>query len=198
MSRSLLRCTLTLVVAWNVWGCSPEGTTASSGPPDPSMPSLDEDDAKRIYYQFTDEKGRVRFVPTLSDVPSDWRSRVGFVEMSSPPPTSPADAKRIRDQRMASIQIPATRPSAAVSEGAAGSSGVIIYSADWCPACTSAKNYMNKQGIDYDERNVDEAEWKKEMQAKAGPGGIPVFDVNGQILRGFSPQRLDELIEQTS
>ena len=50
-------------------------------------------DAKRLYYQFIDGKGRVRFVERLSDVPEKWRQRVGFVEMDSAPPLSPAMAE---------------------------------------------------------------------------------------------------------
>jgi len=79
-----------------------------------------------------------------------------------------------------------------------GDAEIILYSADWCGACRSAKQYMDAQGIDYVERNVDEDRWKQEMFAKAGQGGIPVFDIDGQILRGFSPQRLNDLIGRAS
>jgi glutaredoxin len=188
--------------------CGPEGTqqSAAAGPGTPSdaparakprdasLVSLDESDAMQIYYQFVDERGRVRFVSTLDDVPPDWRGRVGFVEMSSPPPGSPADAQRLREKRMART---ASRPAARTQDEPAdggGSAEVIMYSADWCGVCTRAKRYMDGRGIAYDERNVDEERWAEEMNAKAGRGGIPVFDVGGQILRGFSPERLDQLI----
>jgi hypothetical protein len=36
------------------------------------------------------------------------------------------------------------------------------------------------------------------MIAKAGRGGIPVFDVNGEILRGFSPELLEQVIQRHS
>ena len=45
---------------------------------------------------------------------------------------------------------------------------------------------------------VDEPRWAQEMRAKAGPGGIPVIDVGGQIMRGFSAERLDQLIAEAS
>jgi len=175
--------------------------SGSARPRDPSLVSLDEEaEATRVYYQFTDERGRVRFVPTLALVPEAWRDRVGFVEMASPPPMSPADARRIRDKQMAKLPSSPARYAGATGADAApsGSSEVIIYSADWCGACRKAKRYMTDKGIDFVERDVDDPEWKQEMIAKAGPGGIPVFDINGQILRGFSPTRLDELIDQAS
>ena len=72
---------------------------------------------------------------------------------------------------------------------------MILYGADWCGACRRAKAWLDKRGIAYDERNVDEPRWKREMYAKAGRGGIPVIDVDGSVIRGFNPQRLAQLIE---
>ena len=177
-------------------GAKSDAPAKSSGSRDPSIASLDDTEALQIYYQFVDDRGRVRFVSTLDDVPADWRSRVGFVEMSSPPPGSPADAQRLRDKRTANVRVP-TRAGATAS--AAGNRvEVIIYAADWCGACRMAKQYMDQKGIAYDERNVDEPRWAEEMRAKAGPGGIPVIDVEGQIMRGFSSDRLDQMIAQAS
>ncbi len=153
----------------------------------------------QVYYQFVDERGRVRFVSTLAEVPEDWRARVGFVEMTSPPPGSPADAQRLREKRTAHVRVPSSAgaSSGGVSSGGAtgNRSDVILYAADWCGACRMAKQYMDRKGIAYDERNVDEPRWAEEMRAKAGPGGIPVIDVDGQLMRGFSAQRLEQLLK---
>jgi glutaredoxin len=174
-------------------------TTTSTGPSDPNLVSIESGDVMQVYYQFVDERGRVRFVPTLDAVPSEWRDRVGFVEMSSPPPMSPGDAKRIREAKMRSMPgSSSARVGYDSDRRPAGSPEIILYGADWCGACRSAKKYMDGEGIDYIERNVDEDRWKQEMFAKAGQGGIPVFDIEGQILRGFSPQRLGKLIEDAS
>jgi glutaredoxin len=165
---------------------------------DPSIASLDESEAMQVYYQFVDERGRVRFVPTLAEVPQEWRSRVGFVEMSSPPPGSPAEAHRLREKRTAHVTVPARATTAGGGRAMAGQVDVILYGADWCGACRMAKKYMDSKGVDYEERNVDEPRWAQEMRAKAGPGGIPVIDVGGQIMRGFSAERLDQLIAEQS
>jgi glutaredoxin len=156
-----------------------------------------EEEARQVYYQFVDASGAVRFVPTLDAVPPEWRSRVGFVEMSSPPPLSPADAQRIREKRTAHVVL-RERPAAGADSGGEktgdADSSVVLYGADWCGACRRAKEFMDENSIAYDERNVDEERWRDEMVAKAGPGGIPVIDVGGQILRGFNPQRLQQLL----
>jgi glutaredoxin len=201
-------CRLLAVASVLALACGPQGpagkagsgagSSARSAPDsrDPSIASLDDTEAMQIYYQFVDERGRVRFVSTLAEVPADWRQRVGFVEMSSPPPGSPAEAKRLRDQRTAHVTVPARSGAGA---GALGSRvEITLYGADWCGACRMAKQYMDGKGIAYEERNVDEPRWAEEMRAKAGPGGIPVIEVEGQIMRGFSADRLDQLIAQAS
>jgi glutaredoxin len=205
------KCTLVLAAASALaLACGPEGrsvasSTSADAPPSSTAPrdsnlvSLDDAEAMQIYYQFVDTGGRVRFVSTLAEVPPEWRERVGFVEMSSPPPARPADAQRLRDKRTAHLSGSAREARTRETAPDAGGDGeVIIYSADWCGACTRAKRYMDDRGIAYDERNVDEERWSEEMNTKAGKGGIPVFDVGGQILRGFSPERLDQLIAQSS
>lgn len=49
-----------------------------------------------VYYQFVDENGEARFVPTFTEVPLEWRDRVGFVEMAAVPQHTPAGARMIR------------------------------------------------------------------------------------------------------
>jgi len=163
-------------------------------PASSSATSLVEGEAMRIYYQFVDERGRVRFVESLEAVPAQWRERVGYVESQSPPPMSPEDMRRAMEIRYARM-----RNTASQSETAARKAPlVVMYSADWCPACRKAKKFMDTQGIAYEERNVDDPSIAQELAKKSGGRGIPVFDIGGSILRGFSPQALTETIEAAS
>jgi glutaredoxin len=159
-------------------------------PENSELLSLDGEEAMQIYYQFTDAKGRVRFVTSLEAVPESWRDRVGFVELSSPPPLTPEDMRRVQEARLNRLQVRRQQDHS--------SPEIIIYSADWCGACRAAKRYMDSEGIEYTERNVDEPRWQEEMFAKAGPGGIPVIDVEGNLMRGFNKARLQALLEQAS
>ena len=69
---------------------------------------------------------------------------------------------------------------------------VIIYSADWCAFCHAAKDYLQKQGIEYEERNVEEKlEYANEAVQKSGQMGIPVLDIDGRIVIGFDRPRID-------
>jgi len=153
--------------------------------------SLGPEHAKRLYYQFIDDRGRVAFVERLGDVPAAWRDRVGFVEMDSPPPLSPAMAEQTRDRRYAAN----ARPVVGGQPVAARSSGrVILYSAEWCGWCKKAKRHLDDMGIDYEIRDIDHPDNLDDLVAKTGQRGIPVLDVGGRVVTGFSPDKYDELI----
>ena len=151
-------------------------------------------DAKRLYYQFIDARGRVAFVERLTDVPSEWRAKVGFVEMDSPPPLSPAMAEQTRDRRYAASSGP--RRAGEQRVAARVPSRIILYSADWCGWCKKAKRHLDGMGVNYEIRDIDIADNLNDLVAKTGQRGIPVLDVGGRMVTGFSPDRYDELIRQ--
>jgi len=77
---------------------------------------------------------------------------------------------------------------------------VIIYGADWCKPCHLAEAYLKKRGIPFEHRDIDEPEANEEMKLKLQQAGIkthsiPVLDVNGKLLVGFSEPELDKAIE---
>jgi hypothetical protein len=49
-----------------------------------------------VYYQYVDDEGEVQFVPTLTEVPPEWRDRMGFVEMAAVPQHTRPQARMIR------------------------------------------------------------------------------------------------------
>lgn len=71
----------------------------------------------------------------------------------------------------------------------------IVYSADWCAYCHAAKQYFDKLGVAYEERNV-EADMKYAIESveKSGQRGIPVIDIDGQIVVGFDRPKIDSLL----
>ncbi len=161
------------------------GTESASAEKPEGWESLeDPDSGSRLYYQFVDERGRVRFVERMGDVPEQWRAGVGFVKMAMPPPLSPGDAARARQTSLAS------RPSSVRPP----TREIILYSAEWCGACKKAKRYLSRNGIDYDERDVDTRRYADELVQKTGRRSIPVLDVDGRVFTGFDPSAYDRLI----
>lgn len=71
-------------------------------------------------------------------------------------------------------------------------SPVVIYTTGWCPYCLTAKDYLNKKGIAFEERNVEiNLAARDELGQKSGQFGVPVFDVGGKIIIGFSTDEID-------
>lgn len=74
---------------------------------------------------------------------------------------------------------------------------VIIYSADWCAFCHAAKDYFDKKGVKYTEKNVEkDPSAGLEAVDKSGQRGIPVIDVDGTIILGFDRPKIDTALEK--
>ena len=64
---------------------------------------------------------------------------------------------------------------------------VKVYTTQTCPYCTMVKNFLKENGVEFVEKNVaiDRAA-AVEMVEKSGQMGVPVLDINGEILIGFN------------
>jgi glutaredoxin 3 len=72
----------------------------------------------------------------------------------------------------------------------------IIYSATWCAFCHAAKQYLDKLGVAYDDRDVEkDQEFARESVEKSGQMGIPVIDIDGEIIIGFDRPKIDSVLK---
>jgi glutaredoxin len=77
---------------------------------------------------------------------------------------------------------------------------VIIYGAEWCGPCHQAAAYLRNRGIPFVEKDIEaDGAAAKEMREKLAKNGlhggsIPVLDVRGKLLVGFSPSAVDEAL----
>lgn len=71
-------------------------------------------------------------------------------------------------------------------------SNITIYSATWCAFCHAAKDYLDKKGISYTDKDIDaDPAAAQESVDKSGQRGIPVIDINGEIIIGFDRPKID-------
>jgi glutaredoxin 3 len=71
-------------------------------------------------------------------------------------------------------------------------SKVIVYSATWCAFCHAAKDYLNKKGVKYTDKDVEkDPAAGLEAVDKSGQRGIPVIDIAGTIILGFDRPKID-------
>lgn len=74
---------------------------------------------------------------------------------------------------------------------------VIVYSAVWCGFCHMVKQYLDKLGVEYEERDIEtKLEFANEAVTKSGQTGIPVVDINGTIIIGFDRPKIDTALKE--
>lgn len=74
---------------------------------------------------------------------------------------------------------------------------ITIYSTDTCHYCNLAKQYFDKKGVTYTNKNVGaDRNAAMEMMMKSGQMGVPVVEIDNQILVGFQPEAFDMLLSK--
>lgn len=72
---------------------------------------------------------------------------------------------------------------------------VIIYSTSSCPYCHMVKDYLIDKKVEFVDYNVGEDRMRaEEMVKKSGQMGVPVVDINGEIVVGFNRSEIDRLL----
>lgn len=74
---------------------------------------------------------------------------------------------------------------------------ITVYSATWCAFCHAAKDYFDKLGVSYTDKDIEsDSAYAEESVAKSGQRGIPVIDIDGEIIVGFDRPKIDAALKQ--
>ncbi len=74
---------------------------------------------------------------------------------------------------------------------------VIVYSTPTCPYCVYAKDYFKQNNVSFEDVDVTKDRARaQEMIQKSGQMGVPVIDINGEIIVGFQPDVFQELLNK--
>jgi len=72
---------------------------------------------------------------------------------------------------------------------------VEIYSTPTCPFCIRAKQFLKENNIQFEDINVSEDQAKAQaMIEKSGQMGVPVIDIEGEIIVGFDKEKIKEAL----
>jgi glutaredoxin len=187
-----------------------------------------KDDAPDLMLTWIDDKGDTHVAMKPSEVPTEGRGLVRVVvsdredgthdlfyvsdlglkreDGTYPTRTLPRRdwENEIEKRREAFLERTSPHPAASGSNAATGAPTVIIYGASWCGPCHQAADYLKSKGVRYVMKDVEETPGaQSEMQQKLARigrrgGSIPVIDVGGQILIGFSPSSVDQALAAAS
>jgi glutaredoxin-like YruB-family protein len=73
---------------------------------------------------------------------------------------------------------------------------IIVYSTENCPFCVDAKDFLKKNKIAFKDINVNkDRKAAREMIQKSGQTGVPVIDVDGEIIIGFDQDKLKKALK---
>lgn len=73
---------------------------------------------------------------------------------------------------------------------------VKIYSTSACPWCTVAKNFFKEHKVEFEDINVAQNhKAAEEMIEKSGQMGVPVIEIDGQIIIGFKEDKIKQLLD---
>ncbi len=72
---------------------------------------------------------------------------------------------------------------------------VTVYMAEWCPWCHRAMEWMKENKISFKSIDVEKnPKAAQDMVKKSGQTGIPVIDIDGQIIIGFNVEALKKAL----
>ena len=76
---------------------------------------------------------------------------------------------------------------------------VVVYTTGWCPHCREAKAWMKANGVAYEERDIEASSDNARQNRSVNPrGSIPTFDVEGDVMVGFSAPDLVAMIDRAA
>ncbi len=74
---------------------------------------------------------------------------------------------------------------------------IVIYTTPTCVYCKMAKQFFGVNNVSYLEKDVAiDLAAREEMVKKSGQMGVPVIDINGEIVVGFDKERLLKLVKK--
>ena len=61
----------------------------------------------------------------------------------------------------------------------------------WCGYCKQARQYFQRNGIAFRERDIERSSSAKRAHQRLGGGGVPVIVLGDHVMRGFDQRRFD-------
>ncbi len=129
-----------------------------------------------------------------------WTDENGNIHFTDNPPAG-AKAKKILEDRM---------DSKGQSNGGSASGSrmarkrdyrgikVTIYTTSWSPYCQRAKEYLDSLKVTYTEYDIEKDEDKAAEFRSKGGKGVPLFDIEGIIIKGYSPTSVRSALDSKS
>jgi glutaredoxin len=155
--------------------------------------------AERTYYRYIDDTGSLRFVDSFERVPEAFRASAKPMAMGDG--SGDNEAPRLTRAETRAPRRPFSRPArrpveaAPAARRAAASAGVVLYSTSWCGWCRKTMAWLDAHGVEYENRDIEKRPaWREELIEKSGSTSVPVVEIEGELVHGFDPGRMGDLL----
>ncbi len=72
---------------------------------------------------------------------------------------------------------------------------VLVYSTPTCPWCIRVKQFLKENNVEFQDFDVGSIEAAaQDMIKKSGQMGVPVLDIDGQIIVGFDKEKIKKAL----
>lgn len=72
---------------------------------------------------------------------------------------------------------------------------VRVFSTPFCPYCVTLKEFLKEHNIGFEDIDVSkDQEALEEMVRKSGQMGVPVLEIDGQVIVGFDREKITQLL----
>lgn len=214
MKRRLLALGL-LIAACHKGAPATSVPDAGSAAANPSLPAqiVVSPARKDLIYSWQDASGGFHDSQNPADVPEAFRKHVLVRDLSRSPDELHAD-EYLYVADLTQKDDDGGYPYAVVSryhfklpsvfampDGGFEESVVTVYGTSWCGACAQARKYFSAKGIPFVDKDIEKdtaaAQELAQKAKRAGiePRGVPVIDVRGHLLEGFSPQAIEQALQ---
>lgn len=73
---------------------------------------------------------------------------------------------------------------------------VIMYGTSWCGYCAKTRALLEEHDITYFEYDIESSQEGYKQYTDLGGRGVPVLQIGGNVVKGYSPTRILELINE--
>lgn len=82
-----------------------------------------------------------------------------------------------------------------MEQGKKSQGRVVIFSTPMCPYCETLKEFLKEKNIKFEEVDLSQDEKaKEEVIKKSGQLGVPVVEINGEMVAGFDKKKICQLL----
>ena len=72
---------------------------------------------------------------------------------------------------------------------------MVVYTAPWCGWCRRTLAHLDARNVTYVNKDIEASPANRdELIRKTGRTSIPVVDIEGELIRGHDPARIDALL----